>query len=515
MSFRQRFLKLAEENFFVPKLLNFMLFASWGCYFPFLSIFFRYVGYSQSEIGLLLSITPFIGSVSATFWTGLADRFHKHKLLLVGNMTVASVVLTTLSFAEHVPFGVTMAIMACFSFIRAPVNPLMDAAVLQMLGEHKQLYGRQRLFASISWGLCSFVSGIIVQRTSVHSIFYCFAFCAGAFVIIAAFTPLYRNTEAPVVSQSWKRIPAAASSRNLRMAADEIEDPDISEVIEEEQSTTAAPPKPVGRSEFFKSVRALVFNRAYMLLLFATYVFAGGMTVVVAFLFVYLQDEFGAESSLLGVSVVASILLELPLMFFGKTLLQKVGARRLIMVAFSVLSIRMVGYTFITAAWQAILIELMHGMTYSVLWIAGVDYANTVAPPNLKATSQGMFAASYSLGSGCGSILGGLVYQHFGAMALFRGEAVVCVVTLLVFAALSWFCSDDAVQKIDDDKAYARMGGDNDAEAESVIELTDVGAGSIEGRDLKSSGLEIESSPMSSTSFGDRSSNPRTSEGTV
>jgi predicted MFS family arabinose efflux permease len=78
---------------------------------------------------------------------------------------------------------------------------------------------------------------------------------------------------------------------------------------------------------------------------------------------------------------------------------------------------------------------LLHGLTFSALWVAGVSYANEVAPKDLGATAQGLFTGmTMGLGSAGGALLGGLLYDSLGPTAMFRVAASCVLVGLLFFA---------------------------------------------------------------------------------
>jgi len=44
------------------------------------------------------------------------------------------------------------------------------------------------------------------------------------------------------------------------------------------------------------------------------------------------------------------------------------------------------------------------------------------------------------LGSGSGALFGGLVYEAYGPVVLFRAAAVVVAVSLLFFGITQWLC---------------------------------------------------------------------------
>ena len=80
------------------------------------------------------------------------------------------------------------------------------------------------------------------------------------------------------------------------------------------------------------------------------------------------------------------------------------------------------------------IIQMLHGPTYSAIWVAGVSYADKMAPPGLGATAQGIFAGVLlGLGFGTGAILGGWVYETLGAVAMFRIFTIVVLTSLILF----------------------------------------------------------------------------------
>jgi len=85
-----------------------------------------------------------------------------------------------------------------------------------------------------------------------------------------------------------------------------------------------------------------------------------------------------------------------------------------------------------------LVIQLLHGLTFSAMWVAGVSYADYLAPEGLGATAQGLFSAMlYGLGGIAGGLIAGLLYDELGAVAMFRWAAAFALVGLLIFALAS------------------------------------------------------------------------------
>src|SRR5688572_3665717 len=158
--------------------------------------------------------------------------------------------------------------------------------------------------------------------------------------------------------------------------------------------------------------------------------FSGGMSLsmISNYLFLFLR-QLGADEFSLGLTLTVATLSELPILFFSNRLLSRWNERQLIGAALLFFAIRALAYSLIAVPWLALPIQLLHGPTFSLMWIAGVSYADKVAPTGLEATAQGLFSGvMLGIGSAAGAFLGGLLYEYVGLVMMFRLVALISLV---------------------------------------------------------------------------------------
>lgn len=348
---------------------------------PFLTLYYAQMGLTATEIGLLVGLTPVLNFIAAPIWGGLADATQKHKPLLLlaigGAIATMAVFLLATNLAQFIP------IILVYALFSAPISPLIDNTVLYLLGERRERYGRIRLWGAVGWGVAGAVIGFLVDRFGLRVSFISFFFFMSGLLIMAAYLPV-------------------APSR-------------------------------IG-SRFWQGARSLFADTQWNVLLVT--LFCGGLAMSISnnFLFLYV-DQMGGSRTLMGLSLTVSTLSEIPIFFFSEQLLRRWGARGLLLVALVAQVIRIFAYALMPAAWFILPISLLHGLTFSAMWAAGVAYASELAAPKgLVATAQGLLSGvSMGLGGVIGALIGGLLYDQIGPAALFGLFGLISLVGLGFF----------------------------------------------------------------------------------
>lgn len=365
----------------IPRLFYFCYFAAMAALAPFLALHYRQIGLSEGQIGLLAGIPPLLGLIAAPLWGGLADATQQHKRLLSLAVIGAAVAVALLSQVTALVW--LLPVVTLYAFCNAPIMPLVDNSVLLLLGDRKAEYGKHRLWGAVGWGLSATVLGALIERTGL----------------------------------GWAFIGALLLLGGCLYAAQRL----------------AVQPVSLGQP-FWQGMR--FFATRWPWIVFLITLFLNGMAAGVGnnFLFLYL-DQLQATKTLMGVSLLVATVSEVPIFFFGDRLLQRWGARGLLLFALGANGLRMFGYALMPAAWFVLPIHLLHGLTFSAMWMAGVSYANRAAPPGMGATAQGLLSGiSMGLAGAAGALLGGVLYERVGPAAMFGWSGVVVLVGLLFFA---------------------------------------------------------------------------------
>jgi len=136
-------------------------------------------------------------------------------------------------------------------------------------------------------------------------------------------------------------------------------------------------------------------------------------------------------STAVGIMLAVSTIFELPVMFYSAPMLRRFGNRGVLYIALGVIGFRNLYYAFVTDSTQVLLIQVVHGLTFAVVWLAGVNYAAAHAPRGLNATAQGLFSTVLlSVGFATGNLLSGAFIDLLGVQGMFAAMGIVVFISL-------------------------------------------------------------------------------------
>jgi hypothetical protein len=150
-------------------------------------------------------------------------------------------------------------------------------------------------------------------------------------------------------------------------------------------------------------------------------------------------EVLGSSYSLMGATVVLTVLFEIPIFHVAPTLLQRYGSGWMLLTASASYIVRVIGYTLIPnnnnnggnkigLGYYILLLEPLHGVTFACATTAGVDFVSGCLPPGYDASGQGLLQLVTGVGSVLGLLGGGWVEEEWGPRVMYRIAAVVVLV---------------------------------------------------------------------------------------
>jgi PPP family 3-phenylpropionic acid transporter len=363
-----------------PFAFYFLLFAAIASVGPFMVLYYQGLGFTGAQIGLLTGITPLITLFSAPLWTGLADTTRRHRTMM--GFAILAGATTLFVFPLLHAFVPVLLIAASLSFFTAPVTPFADSATMSMLGDEKEMYARIRLGGTIGYGLAAPVAGVLVHNYGLRS-----AFWASATLFLVGFA--------------------------------------VSQKLVYGQLTAEGPAG--GR------VRALLKNPRWLLFLIVALAGGAASAAFNNYLFPYMK-ELGANESTMGLALTVGTIAEIPILFFGNRLIRRFRSYGLLMLSMVVTGLRLLLFAASGTPDLVLFIQVLNGLTFPAMWVAGVSYADENAPAGMNATAQGLFSAMVlGFGTAVGGLVGGLLLEGMGGRGLYLifGVAVLAIVAIV------------------------------------------------------------------------------------
>jgi MFS family permease len=247
----------------------------------------------------------------------------------------------------------------------APCASLNDAISYELLGDKRHRWGRQRVWGTIGFGLIAAVSGPILDNVLREDGTTNYGICCYLFLGFM--------------------ILSAMAAYGLTV------------------------PEHFNCSRMMKNIAALLREPPIVAFLTCLFLFGLFFGAIVAFLFWYLleleESEYhNTHKVVCGLCLLMNAITEMPVLFFSGKVIKRIGEVSCLYIAFVAYGIRFLSYAFLMNIWLVLPVELLHGVTFGLMFPAATMYASRIAPPGMSATLQGLvsgihfgFGKSFSL----------------------------------------------------------------------------------------------------------------------
>jgi len=350
-----------------------------GVFLPFLSIYFRGIGFSGVQIGSITAAGALMAIVGPPIFGVLSDRSHRHKQIVLMLMMGCVILFGLLPFLRtHL---VVVGVFALFNMASVSLNPLMDTITL-----HSTIpFGKIRLWGSVGFAVAAYITGFIIERSSSRIIF-----------------PLYIGAILLAMTM-------------VLMLKVEIQKKDLLHL---------------------KEIGQLLLNRRF--LVFALYsLIVSGTIMAHNIYFGLMFKEVGGKESMIGLAFLLFALSEAPVMQATPYLIKRYGLWKLMMAAPIIAVIRWLLHGIIPNPAGQLAIFFLQGLSYGPYFIGSMEYLHRRTPLHLKTTAMTL---NRSIGFGLGGMIvngmSGFLYDYVGGQAIYIFYGGLCFLAILILIYL-------------------------------------------------------------------------------
>ena len=353
-------------NLASPFLFQMLYFAGIAVFNPFLALYYQSIGRSGAEIGLLTGIMPLVSMLGGPVWGALSDVTHKHRIFL--SIAIVGAIAISLLIPSAGGLAALLVLVVLYAFISAPIQSLGDSATISMLGEQRNLYGRVRVGGTLGFGIMTIPAGIIIGKFGLSTMFWMYAAIMCLVLIVAQFLSFSRAERT---------------------------------------------------SSFLTGLGSILKSKYWLIFLGMTLVAGMGMSVINTYFLIYMEDA-GIQRSIMGFALALATAAEIPVMLASNWLMRKFRSRGMIVIGLSFISLRLILLALFPQPIFIFSLQLIHGLTFAAVWLAGINYVAENTPPGLQATTQAIFGGvMMNLGSALGNAIGGALLERFTSAQMY------------------------------------------------------------------------------------------------
>lgn len=347
----------------------------------FLPILFEEKGYSASEIGLLMSIGPFVSIFAQPLWGYLSDRYQTLKFIIFGLCMMS--VLTSIGIFHTTGYPLALLFMLLLNLFMSSSIPLVDTLTIKTAQKFSLNYGTVRLYGSIGFMIIALISGSLLD-------------------ILGGLQNI------PYLFWSLWILPMVLLLK-----------------IKDEKNTQA--------SVSFSGLGGLLRNRQLIWFFVLVFVLMVPHRMNDAMLALHLKD-LGAKDSMVGWAFALVAASEVPTFALLGRYLHKFN--ELILLGFVAIfyTIRWFFYGWFSDPLIITFLQSLTIITWASFWIIAVQYVTRLVPEEMRSTGQSMLSmVLVGICGVTGGYTGGWLKDLFGGAYTYQLGAVMTTLAAVLF----------------------------------------------------------------------------------
>ncbi len=357
----------------------FFYFASLGVLIPYWSLYLKSLGFNSLTIGALVAILPATKLIAPYLWGWIADHTRR-SMWIIRIGSVLSIMSFSLVFISH-ELAWLVFVMVLFSFFWNATLPQFEAMTLNHLGDDTHHYSMVRL-----WGSLGFIVIAVVMGELLGS------YDAGVIPVVVLITFI-------IISIASFMVPEKLNTPH-------VDHSPIWHVI--------------------KQPKVLAFLTVCFLMLCSHGPYYTFYTI-------YLE-ELGYSSRMIGILWAVGVLAEVIIFLLMHRLLPAFGVRKLLFITFLLTTLRWLIIGFYADNLTMLLIaQLIHAFSFGVFHSVGISLVHQYFTGSHQGRGQALYASvSFGAGVAVGSLISGLLWDQWGASALFAFASCCTVLAFFI-----------------------------------------------------------------------------------
>lgn len=327
----------------------------------FLPLYLKFKGLSGTEIGWVLAIGPFASIISQPFWGYLSDKYKTIKRMLI--ISIIGMLLMSFIFFQMDTLTTILLFGAFFYFFSSPVGALSDSLAQRRALDSNISFGSIRMWGSIGFAFSSLVVGEFLARVGIQFIVWPYLIFGSILLMIG-----FKVTDV---------------------------------------KTDATPIKVKDMLSIVKNVPFIVF---LIIIMFITIAHRANDSFISIFVL-----EIGGTEGLAGTAWFVALLSEAFVFATAGYWFRKFHPITFTIFAGVVYSIRWFIYGNTTNPYAVVPLQLLHGISFAVFYVAALDYVSRIIPSLLHSSGHLIFySVMFGVSGIIGSLSGGFIMEHFG-----------------------------------------------------------------------------------------------------
>ncbi len=412
-------------------LLQWAFWSSWAIYGGYLVYYLTDMGYSNIEIGTIISVRTAMGLIGEPILGYLSDIYNTNKMLFILGMIV--IALVVLPFPYYNWWLILLA-TAIIGFFWAPQQSILDSWILKSSEKLAHNYGFMR-----AWGSLGFAIVVVIFGKALDIFGWGILFVAHAILLIITAIIAFYIHDAPHYNEK------PSNKNNIIDQEDKTEEKynqDINNLdnnkeinYQEEYCNNAS----INTERVNRNPLILFKNIEYTMIVISSIL----VYIPSSIIFIYLPNfikGIGGSTTLLGIVLFLNAVSEAPIFFIGKKMLVKFKPIPLLVFATIFYLIRVIVVYEAVSQINFLIFGALQSLSFGILLITARFHINILAPEHLKTTAQSVFTMSmFGIGGICASLFGGAIMDFYGMAVLYRISVILSLTGIILMTALLFY----------------------------------------------------------------------------